>query len=1050
MGTNLSLESINRKIDTCMPLQAFRKTSSLLLCLFLVQLLYAQTLSWSILETEFDSYEEARAFIETQDNQQNVFSLLYTPEYLVYGSTADTPLEHPMIAQSWTLAELENAKHIPVPLRRFFEELYEEDERFDPQGRLPQADHHHQTQDLDKGLDEVSYPNQWNSERMVGLMTCNVFFVESDGSVDPNYFTWTAKALLEEKVTILRSLHTWSYTAFRYGIDLTFIPQWLDRSPALGQGREPNLHFGSFEMYSGQVLAMNKAVLANLGYDEGFYTGDEFNFDQKRLTAADGSFTIGVHYDHAGRGRIRAHAYLGGPYTFLSSRSNFSLYGHEIGHIFHAFDEYLNSDCEFNSNTTFNGIINKNNIGSSCEGKQACVMVNNVTAGSGPETYYALCEYTVAHIGWAGDLATKPLITHPSQDTSFAFYLQDFRFHFPPGGAAQKSAVIKIWREDLGRPELVFQEVFPLESETLNWYNDKIKEPGDYRMVVQHGQPYRYALADSEPLYFTIMESPTLPYPDTCIWYCGDLQPISLGVEGLKWYSSSSLQEVLFTGDDYLPSAGGTYYAVLEAEGQPQDVTQVVVSENFPVSAQLLQTFTSTGPIHLYLQSFTGIPHARAFKWYKEGALIATTQIPGLDVMEEGNYQVIIDNGCESSTNILFVQRAPIIELVQDCQVGGYTFTADRLVSLANFNGEEFYVTDSVFIPASEDFVELQVYSPDGSLFWNVYELVPLEQQTFLLENLDGFLRFKSEEPYETVSWYRNDTLVLESRQEWFIVDRPGQYQAKLNHGARLCPIVSQVVGFNTLIPPPTIDQQQYILCLSEVGELPTLQVDGQNIRWYLEPQKEEQIAEGNSFQPSIDYYRFSNHLYVTQEVDGQQSSPLVIQLVGLAPLEVSIDTFDQTLLAIVNGIHPNYLPGDYQYDWAYDESFLASTVIPSYPLGDPGTYQVTLNNQQPACLLSEAFILEGTVTSTDDASDTPTRLQLYPNPVRENIWLRIGEGKVHTVQIFNLNGQLLRQYPVNGLSTIQVPAKGLLPGFYLAVIQTQDGRQYPVKFVKE
>lgn len=1042
----LKLTLLNKQI----PKKIFRRAYSVLFCLLLVQGLVAQPLFWSILETDFASYEEARSFIKEQDHEQRIFSLLYTPKYLVYGSTSEPPLDHPMIEQAWGLEDLENAPHLPLPLSRFFQQLYAEDERLSPLEAPVHADSHAQTEDLQKGLEEFTYANQWNSERMAGLMTCNVLFVESDGSKDPNYFTWTAQALLDEKVAILRSLHTWSYTAFRYGIDLTFTPQWWDRSPALDQGKEPNLHFGSFDTYSGQILEMNKAVLANLGYQEGFHVGDEFNFDQKRLTAADGAFTVGVHYDHAGQGRIRAHAYLGGPYTFLSSRSPFSLYGHEIGHIFHAFDEYTNSSCESNNNTVFNGVANKNNIGSICGGKQACLMVNNATVGTGAETYYALCEYTVAHIGWAGDLATKPLITHPTQDTSFAFYLQPFTFHFPPNGTANKSAVIKIWREDPERPSLVYQEIYPLETTDLTWYNDKIKEPGNYKMIVQHGQPYRYSLADSDPLYFTITETPALPYADTCIWYCGDLQPIALGLENLKWYDSPDLEQLLFAGDNYQPPSAGTYYAVYEEEGEAQDVAQVIVSENFPVTAQLLQTFTSTGPIHLYLQSFTGIPHTRAFKWYREGELVATTQIPGLDVMEEGSYQVIIDNGCESTTNTLEVQRAPIIELTQNCEDGSYILKANRLVSLANFNGEEFYVTDSVFIPASDDFQEVSIYSADGSVFWNVYELEPLVQQTFTIENLEGFLRFKTEEPYETVSWFRNDTLLLEGRQQWFIVDRPGTYQAKLNHGARLCPIISQLVEFPTLVSPPTIDQQLYTICLSDIGELPTLTVEGQNVRWYLEPQKEELIAEGNSFQPSSDYYGFNNSLFITQEIDGQQSPPLVVNLVGLKPLEVSLDTFNQELLAIVNGIQAHYSPANYQYDWFYNEDFLANTLLPRYPLGDPGTYQVELSNQQPACILSEPFILEGMVTSTDDTKAGALRIRAYPNPVRENLWLTLEQGEIQSVQVFNVNGQLLHTYAANSMPSLQLPVRELLPGFYLAVLHTGDGQLYPVKFVKE
>lgn len=1027
------------------------KSFALFCCLLFVQCLQSQPLFWSILETDFDSYEEARAFIKSEDNDQGVFSLLYTPNFLVYGSTSETPIAHPGIVDVWTLDELENAKHIPIPLSQYFQRLFEEDERHEiPHEHEHQhADSHVSMEDLNKGLETQTYPNQWNSERMVGIMTCTVFFVESDGSSDPDYYTWTAQALLEEKISILRSLHTWAYTAFRYGMDVTFIPQWLERNSSLGQGREPNLHFGNFETYSGQVLEMNKAVLANLGYAEGFYVGDEFNFDQKRQTAADGAFTIGVHYDHAGRGRIRAHAYLGGPYTFLSSRSPFSLYGHEIGHIFHAFDEYLNSTCQGNVNVKYNGISNLNNIGNGCAGKQTCLMVNNAIAGSGPETYYALCEYTVAHVGWSGDIATKPVIASPAQDTSFSFHLQEFAFHFPPGGQERKSAIVKIWKEDVERSKLIYREIFSLESDDLSWFNTKITAPGNYKMVVQHGMLNRYALVDSEPLYFTIEEESSLPFADSCLWFCGNIQSIELGLSNLKWYDSPDLASLLHEGDNYQPSTPGQYYVVYEEEGERKDVAQITVSENFPATAQLLQTYNAEGPIHLYLQSFTGLPHMREFRWYKEGELVATTQIQGLDVMEEGTYHVVMDNGCESTTNSLEVRRAPSIELTQNCELGGYTVTADRLISIANFNGEEFYVTDSVYLPPSDEFQELSIYSEDGAIFWRVYELEPLQTQTFVVENLEGYLRFKSEEYFETVSWFRNDTLVLAGDQQWFIVDRPGTYRAELDYPGRLCPIISQNLEFPTLVPPPSIEQTRYTICLSDESELEMLTVEGENIKWFLEPQKEEQIAEGNSFQPSSDYYGFNSTLFITQEVDGQISPPLVVELVGLRPLEVSLDTFDQQFLAIINGIQPDYSPEEYAYDWFFEESFLTNTVVPLLPLGNPGTYHVELGNQQPRCILSEPFTLEGVVSSSDDPTLQNKQIQLYPNPVVDELWLKMEDSSIRSIQIFSLNGQLLKQFRTNPASSIQISVRDLVPGFYLAVLNTDNGR-FPVKFVKE
>lgn len=1016
---------------------------------FLTINLSSQSLSWAILETDCTDYEKARNLVTSLDNEDRVFSIIYSPQFIVYGSTSGEDLSHPSIQETWTADELVSTDHVPKPLQAFFLRYFEEEEEM-PRQVPESAESCSQAEAVEKGLDEYEYANKWNSEVMAGFMTCNILFVESDGSLDPNYFTWPAKALFEEKVTILQALHTWAYTAFREEVNVTFIPQWFERAASLGQGIAPNLRFGSFNTYSGEVLRMNKAVINQLGYGESFTAGDEFNFDQKKKTAADGAFTVGVHYDHEGRGLIRAHAYLGGPYTFISSGSPFSLYGHEIGHIFHGIDEYINNDCEVSNSVAFNGAPNANNIRGGCIGKQTCVMDNNATRGTGAEVYFPLCTFSKVHLGWAGDIPTKPQILSPVDNSTFSHFLQTFTFYFPPGGEERKSGIIKIWRENETESKLVYEEVIPLNSDTLIWRNEAINEAGQYKIQIAHGQPYRYAVVQGDSRTFTLEEENTIAFADTCIWFCGALAPIHLELPTAEWYNSAALTDPIHIGDDFSPEIAGTYYVAYREEEVIKDAARVIVSNNSSVSAQLLQTYTSSGPIHLYLQSFTGIPHVRAFHWYKNDTLLASTSIPGLDVNEEGNYQVVIDNGCESITNILAVKRAPKITLTQDCENGSYLIQSDQLIGIADLPGQDFIVTDSLWVSVEEEILEATIYSPDQSIFWAVYELEPLSVGTINVENLAGFLRFKTEEPYQTVQWYRNDTLLLEGLQNWLTVDRPGLYQAALIRGGGNCPSTSQLIEFTTLVPPPTIEQDKYPLCLSEESELPTLTVSGENIRWYLEPHKEELIAEGNSFQPILDYYGFNSQLHITQTIDDVESPPLRVDLIGIKPLQASLDTFNNNLMAIINGIQVDYLPSDYLYDWFYDDSFLANTAANTYPLGAPGTYAVSLSNQQPVCIVSEPFLLEGMVSSTGTPNVLAETIQAYPNPVQEELTIRLTTSSIGTIQVFNMAGQLLQTQIGEGQTQQNINVSRLQPGFYLVAVQTTSGAIHALKFVKE
>ncbi|MEZ5040244.1 MAG: T9SS type A sorting domain-containing protein [Saprospiraceae bacterium] len=1021
----------------------------LLLSFFLFPTLHAQSLNWYILQTNCTSYEQSREMVLSLDNENRLFSLVYSPQYLVFASNENAALEHPYLVRQMNLQDVVQATNLPKVLSTFFIALFQEEERYEAPAHPHKAEACLASNDLEKDKTEFNYANRWNSERMAGIMTCNVLFVESDGTEDPDYFTWPAAALFKEKTTILKALNTWAYTAFLEGVDVTFVPQWFERTAALGQGKEPNLHFGSFNTFAAEVLKMNTQILAQLGYTQENFAADEFNYHYKRQTAADGAFTMGVHYNHEGRGLIRPHAYLGGPNTFLNSDTHFSVYGHEIGHIFHAFDEYNNPDCQFNNYTTFNGIINENNIGNGCLGKQSCLMDNNATIGAGPSTRYALCDYTKAHLGWAGDIPSQPKILSPSQDTSFSLFLQPFTFYFPPTSGELKSATIKIWQQRDGEPQLVFSETIKLTADTLIWRNEAIHQAGSYTMVVQHGEASRFALVDSAPLHFSIEEHARLPFADTCIWYCGNLEALNLGIDMVKWYDKPELDIPIHTGPDFTPASSGLYYMALEEDGIIKDVAKVQITANFPVSAQLLQTFSTNGPSSLYLQSFTGIPHVRAFHWYRNDTLIATNQTPFLEVTQEANYYVVIDNGCQSITNALQWQAPPLISYTQDCEDGSYLIRANKLIGIRNETTQVFTISDSLRITTAGEAIEITIYSPDQAIVWGSYALASLPTEGFRLENIDGFLRFKAE-TLENISWYRNDTLLLRGSQNWLTPQRPGTYWATYQQVGAFCPLISDKIELFDFTPPPSAAANSYTACLLEDMETPTIAIEGQNIRWYLEPQKEELIAEGNTFQPSLDYFSFNAQLHITQTINGVESPPLRVDLIGQKPLLASLDTFDQAFLAIVNGIQVNLEPKDYLYEWAYNTQFLASTFTPSYPIGDPGTYAVSVSNQEPACLHSEPFILEGMVSSIEEEEWLVEKVRAYPNPTQQVLTIQTSHTPIQFIQIYNLSGQIVKQQQGHFQNKVVLDLNTLLPGVYVVLINADRENLSPVKFVKE
>ncbi|MFZ1686295.1 MAG: PKD domain-containing protein, partial [Flavobacteriales bacterium] len=111
------------------------------------------------------------------------------------------------------------------------------------------------------------------------------------------------------------------------------------------------------------------------------------------------------------------YAYLGGPYTQILWRANGwsssqinRVYGHEVGHIFHAFDEYSSSTSS-NCVRSFNGRVNGNYQGAPCSGSTACVMVDNSFSGSGATRRWNLCTHTPYHLGWQGAVTPASFVS---------------------------------------------------------------------------------------------------------------------------------------------------------------------------------------------------------------------------------------------------------------------------------------------------------------------------------------------------------------------------------------------------------------------------------------------------------------------------------------------------------------------------------------------------------------------------------------------------------------------------------------------------------------
>ncbi|HEX2616550.1 MAG TPA: PKD domain-containing protein [Flavobacteriales bacterium] len=266
----------------------------------------------------------------------------------------------------------------------------------------------------------------YNSEQMTGTVVASTFLVESDGSTDANTYSWTTTAIQQVEQQVIDAWSIWSYTASLNGATVTAVMEWYEPSSGIPvQGYEP------VTRPSSQDNLWIGAIMQHLGRTENnvFSQVDGFNHDRRQALDAARAVTAFIAYNPPDQGAPSqfsdgkiGYAYLGGPYMQLLYKANGwstsqvnRVYGHELGHLFHAFDEYTSSGS-FNCTRSFNGRQNLNFQGSSCGGSAACVMVDNSFSGSGATRRWNLCAHTPFHLGWTGTYAL-PTGQRPINDT---------------------------------------------------------------------------------------------------------------------------------------------------------------------------------------------------------------------------------------------------------------------------------------------------------------------------------------------------------------------------------------------------------------------------------------------------------------------------------------------------------------------------------------------------------------------------------------------------------------------------------------------------------
>jgi len=247
------------------------------------------------------------------------------------------------------------------------------------------------------GLD-ASLITLGNSDDMLGTVAVTLFFVESDGSMDPNTYTWTTGALNSTVTSATTGLSWWASQAASFGKTVSFTVYYYPGTDVRCQtGYEPIIHASTDARY------WIEEIMASFGYSSGSHIDrvNAYNTWARSNYGTNWAYSAFIEYNPVPAptsftNGYSAWAYRGGPYTNLLYRS-FSwafdvVFSHESGHIFTACDEYYQ---EGYGGCTSCGLCSHGINNGNCEycNSQAvmCMMRGNDKV---------LCAFTPGQLGW--------------------------------------------------------------------------------------------------------------------------------------------------------------------------------------------------------------------------------------------------------------------------------------------------------------------------------------------------------------------------------------------------------------------------------------------------------------------------------------------------------------------------------------------------------------------------------------------------------------------------------------------------------------------------
>ncbi len=126
-------------------------------------------------------------------------------------------------------------------------------------------------------------------------------------------------------------------------------------------------------------------------------------------------------------------------------------------------------------------------------------------------------------------------------------------------------------------------------------------------------------------------------------------------------------------------------------------------------------------------------------------------------------------------------------------------------------------------------------------------------------------------------------------------------------------------------------------------------------------------------------------------------------------------------------------------YQWYYAGSAVAGATSKTQPVALYGTYEVQITNAAGCTAKSNGLNVQG--NGLGEAELLAAGLKVFPVPTVDQVSISHATGaKIATIQVVNLNGQLLLDVAGNGRSDVSLNLSGFAAGMYQIVVNFEGG----------